>query len=442
MAGERVEDCIFALGDDWFLVRVRFAPDDERTKKIKGIRNARKWRDERKAERGRGGAVSPRDGAITFEKYASEWTANRVGNKAYGTNGKVESILRIHAFPRIGGKPLHSIRRSDITTLVATMNRTLAPVTVRNNYSYVASVFDDAVRDKRIAETPCVGIDLPPDKRRSKELVPIERADVRHIAETMAAEWQGAVVLAAGTGLRPGELFGLTVDRVDFLRRTVKVDRQVQTGRGGVYLCDLKTKASYRTVPMSARTAELLSQHLAAHPPVTLRLPDGPPPVHGEQDVRKMVEADFLFGTRTFARDAMSRAWRDAIGDLDMPDRSGWHALRHFYASVLIAGGESVKVVQARMGHKSATETLDTYGHLWPDNHDTTRAIVDEAMGAIFDGDVEEGEQQGERSPSVPLTPRKAPSRSTRTVNRPAGKRAGQPHSAQEGPGRGIAVPR
>jgi hypothetical protein len=42
------------------------------------------------------------------------------------------------------------------------------------------------------------------------------------------------------------------------------------------------------------------------------------------------------------------------------------HDLRHFYASLLIRHGASVKTVQARLGHKSATETLDTYGHLWP----------------------------------------------------------------------------
>ncbi len=47
--------------------------------------------------------------------------------------------------------------------------------------------------------------------------------------------------------------------------------------------------------------------------------------------------------------------------------------LRHFYASLLIDRGSSVKTVQRRLGHQSATETLDTYGHLWPDNDDETR---------------------------------------------------------------------
>jgi integrase len=61
------------------------------------------------------------------------------------------------------------------------------------------------------------------------------------------------------------------------------------------------------------------------------------------------------------------------------------HALRHFYASLLIRHGESVKTVQARLGHPSAAETLDTYSHLWPDSDDRTRAAVDSIFGQVAD---------------------------------------------------------
>jgi integrase len=50
--------------------------------------------------------------------------------------------------------------------------------------------------------------------------------------------------------------------------------------------------------------------------------------------------------------------------------------------NLLIRHGESVKVVQARLGHASAAETLDTYSHLWPDSEDRTRAAVDAVLGA------------------------------------------------------------
>ncbi len=60
------------------------------------------------------------------------------------------------------------------------------------------------------------------------------------------------------------------------------------------------------------------------------------------------------------------------------------HDLRHFYASVLIRRGADVKLVQARMGHESATTTLDTYGHLWPDSDERTRTAIDAAFDKVL----------------------------------------------------------
>ena len=79
-------------------------------------------------------------------------------------------------------------------------------------------------------------------------------------------------------------------------------------------------------------------------------------------------------------RNRFNEIWRPATERAGV-DSLRFHDLRHFYASLLINHGESVKVVQARLGHASASETLDTYAHLWPDNEDRTRAAVDEVLG-------------------------------------------------------------
>jgi integrase len=75
------------------------------------------------------------------------------------------------------------------------------------------------------------------------------------------------------------------------------------------------------------------------------------------------------------------------------PAGTGFHQLRHFYASLLIRHGESVKTVQARLGHASASETLDTYSHLWPDSDDRTRTAVDSVLFAdsVRTGEVVDG---------------------------------------------------
>jgi integrase len=83
---------------------------------------------------------------------------------------------------------------------------------------------------------------------------------------------------------------------------------------------------------------------------------------------------------RWFSREV----WVPAVAAIpNVPPGTGMHDLRHFYASLLIRHGESVKVVQARLGHATAAETLDTYSHLWPDSDDTTRAAVDSAFAEI-----------------------------------------------------------
>jgi integrase len=63
------------------------------------------------------------------------------------------------------------------------------------------------------------------------------------------------------------------------------------------------------------------------------------------------------------------------------PRGTGFHDLRHFYASLLIRHGESIKTVQRRLGHATDAETLDTYAHLWPDSDDRIREAIDSILG-------------------------------------------------------------
>jgi integrase len=85
------------------------------------------------------------------------------------------------------------------------------------------------------------------------------------------------------------------------------------------------------------------------------------------------------------SRQAFGHKWRPS------PERQGSSrapacTLRHYYyASPLIRHGESVKTIQARLGHASAAETLDTYSHLWPEFDDRTREAVDMVLGASAD---------------------------------------------------------
>jgi integrase len=82
----------------------------------------------------------------------------------------------------------------------------------------------------------------------------------------------------------------------------------------------------------------------------------------------------------------LERAFREARGRVDgLPAGFRYHDLRHYFASLLIASGANVKVVQARLRHASATTTLDCYGHLWPDSDEATRSAVEAVLVARAD---------------------------------------------------------
>ena len=225
----------------------------------------------------------------------------------------------------------------------------------------LSGILRSAVRDQRIVGTPCEGSSLPKAERR--QVVPLAIAEVLALTEAMPDRYRALVTLSAGTGMRQGECLGLTVDRVDFLHRELRVNRQLVTPHEGAPgFGPPKTAASVRTIPLPQTVRLALAAHLEQFPSDELffTTPDGQP----------------------IRRPVFSRTWRPAATRVGLSTDQTFHDLRHFYASLLLRHGELIKTVQARLGHASAAETLDTYSHLWPDSDDRTRTAIDEAFSA------------------------------------------------------------
>lgn len=324
--------------------------------------DAQRWLDEISASVVTGQYVDPKAGRETFKVYAEQWRAAKPHRP--GTAKAVEQHLRCYAYPVFGKRALSSIRSSDVQSWVTGLTKAkgLAPSTTRTVYNTVNAVFRAAVKDRLIARTPCEDVDLPGVPR--KKIVPLTVAQVRALAAAMPERYRALVILGAGTGLRPGELFGLQRRHVNFLKRVLQVEQQVQQMAGhGVRVCELKTESSYRAVPLPQVVADALAAHLKAFPAepegFVFSAPEGGP----------IVYTHFMDGS-----------WRKAVKAAGLPAGTGPHALRHAYASLLIAGGESVKVVSERLGHTNAAMTLNVYSHLFPDSEDRTRKAVDAAF--------------------------------------------------------------
>ena len=350
--------------DGKYRARYRDAGGREHAKHFERKIDAQRWVREQESSRDAGTWVDPRAGRRPLSEYVIAWQESQVHRAT--TAAQVDSHLRNHVLPHFGDRAIASIRPSEVQAWVKGRAEVLAPSTVEVVYRYLVAIFRAAVEDRVIAQSPCRGVKLPKAERRQVEPLAVEV--VQAITDAMPDKYRALVTLAAGTGLRQGEAFGLTVDRVDFLRRTVKVDRQLVLLPGaGPEHAPPKTQASYRTVPLPAVVVDALAAHLAAYPA-------------GESGlIFTNDQGDPISRTRF-----SDQVWRPALKRAGL-EGAKFHDLRHFYASLLIRHGESVKVVQSRLGHASAAETLDTYSHLWPDSEDRTRAAVDAVLGQSAD---------------------------------------------------------
>lgn len=274
----------------------------------------------------------------------------------------------MHLIPALGDRPIGSVRRSDVQGFVKLLQtkavgttrggevRRLSAGHVRNIYDVTAQLFAAAVEDRIIASSPCRKITLPKDDKG--EIQPLSVEQVVALVDAFPNRYRAAAITLAGSGLRIGELLGLDVADVDFLRRTIRVERQLlQSGA----LAPVKSKTSRRTVPVGGVVIDELAGHLAAFP-----------------------SKEALF-TDEFGRRIGYTAWKRLVRRAAAAAgvEATTHDLRHFFASALIAGGASVKQVQTVLGHSSAVITLRTYAHLWPGDDDRTRKVMDAALGPL-----------------------------------------------------------
>jgi integrase len=364
--GKTVPTASHGKGSRW-RARYRDLAGKEHARRFPRKADAQRWLDEVTTSVVTGMYVDPQAGQTTFEEYAEQWREVQVHRPT--TQNHYELVLRRYAYPTFGARTLSSILPSDVQGWIKrletgdsrTKQRPLAPATIAVAHSIVSGVFRAAIRDRRIIGNPCDGSKLP--KRQTVRVVPLTTEQVHALHDAMPAAFKAMVTLAVGTGMRQGECYGLSVDRVDFLRRAVTVDRQLikVTGRAP-FFGPPKTAASVRSIPLPQVVVDALAAHLAEHG-------TGPDGLLFTLDDLPVRRASFF-----------QRIWRPALKACGLPSDTHYHSMRHYYASLLIRHGESVKTVQARLGHASATETLDTYSHLWPDSDDRTREAVDAVL--------------------------------------------------------------
>lgn len=330
--------------------RARYRGPDGReyAKHSKLKRDAQAWLDEATAAVRAGTWVDPSTSRITMGEWLDRWLAGYASNKQSTVNQ-----ARVHAKlirAKFGTRQLRTIRPSDVKEWMTELQAVYAVSTTYALHRRLHQVLSDAVHDGLIARNPV--------SRRTSPPAPTQRAyvattdQVWALYDALGPGYRNMVLLGAFAGLRVAEIAALEVGDVDFVEGVIAPDRQYQ-GK------PLKSEMSRTPIPIPLELASMLE---------------------ADAGERFVVPGVFGRGVSPYQLNREFIAARKTVEGL--PEGFRTHDLRHYFASLLISSGLDVKVVQARLRHASATVTLNTYGHLWPDSDDTSRAAVSMVLNA------------------------------------------------------------
>jgi integrase len=325
----------------------------------------------------KGTSLDQAAGKMTVTEWAARWRADLT--IADSTAERLDRVFRLHvdAVP-LGGMKMAAVRPSHMRAWVKDRSEVLAGSTLAVVWANVASMFGAAVLDRVIGVSPCTGLSAP-GAEPPPHFIPATD-QVHAVAAALPDRYRAVAWLAAGCGWRRGEILGVELPSADFLRRSAEVSQQLKSLTGVPPFIGLpKTRTSARVSEMPEVTQLALARHLE-------RFPVTPRPIWDRTDRRRHVQrpASLVFTTSTGGPvhpAFWSDIWRVAADKAGIPKGVGVHCLRHYYATLLIHQGKSVKYVQVAMGHATPMITLNTYAGLWPDEEEGgARSIVDAAL--------------------------------------------------------------
>jgi integrase len=345
-------------GQTWTVVHDEPSPDGKRRQRTKGgfatKRDAQRYLTDALARIDGSTYASPSKLALG-EYLTDEWLPAVESTLRPLSVTRYRSIIRLYITPHIGAARVQGLSGGHINGLYADLERAgLSVATRRLTHAVLHRALRDAVRWGRLARNPADMAD-PPSRERSRasawtasEL----RRFLDHVADDrLFALWR----LAATTGMRRGELAGLTWRTLDLDGARLAVEQQLVPTRGGATLGPPKSSRSRRTVALDADTVVALREHRDGQLVERALAGDG------------YADRDFVFADALGAPVQPQRltewfsAHREATGILT----GSLHTLRHTSATLALTAGVPVHIVAARLGDDAKT-VLSTYAHLLP----------------------------------------------------------------------------
>lgn len=339
-----------------------------RTKK-----EAENWKAETLTDIKKGIHIPDRD-SVTVAEACELWLSVSRSRVERATLKQYGEHVRLYIVPHLGHMKLSQLDRGIVLDFVELVRERQSEAMARKVLTSLKSVLNTAMDYGRVAQSVAQGVKIKSTVRKREEVVIPTQDEVKRLLGACVdshPDRHPLLVTAVSTGMRLSELRGLRWSDVDFDDSVIHVRRRTDAwGQDG----DPKTAKSARTIHLGDTTAQVLREWKMRQPPEQRGQDRVFPNGRGKPENASNLYQRFLHPLQKAA---------EVVDEAGEP-KYGWHAFRHFYASVMIAHGQSVVDVQQALGHASPTITLDVYSHQFQArdrNHDFGNVVE----RAIFD---------------------------------------------------------
>jgi integrase len=331
------------------------------------------------AEVDAGTSIAP--SAITLAECLRAWLSNPDGLSPK-TLERYRQLAEHQIIPQLGAIALQKLRPANVQEWHITLKlsggkdgRPLSARTVGHAHRVLHRALARAVRSEVISRN--VASVIRPPRVNVPEITILTAAPIGELLDRLFSDdtrrhtLYPIAAVALGTGLRRGELCGLSWGSVDLDVATLRVERSLEETAAGLRFKEPKTRHGLRLITLPPNVVETLRTHRQRQ--LELRLALG---------VGGLKSNDLVFATpegSPLSPDKLSRDWGIAMTALNLP-RVTFHALRHTHASALISAGLDVLTISRRLGHGSPSITLTVYGHLFSNTDAAAAAAIEAAM--------------------------------------------------------------
>ena len=300
---------------------------------------------------------------LTVGEWLDIWTQDYLVSVKPRTVDSYKTTVENHLKPAFAAMKLDALKTQDVQRFYNSLQvecgdrKPLSAKSVRNIHGVFHKAMQQAVKLGHIRTNPADPCDLPRAVR--KDIHPLDNeAIARFLKVARGHRYEAIYVLTLFTGLREGEVLGLTWDCINFHTGIISVEKQMQLHQ------DKGSKGYELVSPKNGR-----SRTIAAAQTVLVRL---------QQQRRWQMQQKLLLGsdwqnpeglvfTNEFGtyltKPTVYREYKRIVAAIGCPN-ARFHDLRHSYAVAAIRARDDIKTVQGNLGHATAAFTLDVYGHV------------------------------------------------------------------------------